>query len=495
MSSNNAYNEFIFLNNTSKKKSSTHIINDYNLKYNTYNAYKLLTPNNSNTHIKYNVLTITKNVRPILSSPKVENTKNQAIDEINNLKNQILTDNCRTETYKNKINYLRDLNKINIYLETENEKINDIKPEPLPMKINQNNGINYNSMIQKIFHNRISQKIKNNNINNKKRNDEIINKNENRDCFNILFNKNNLKTKAYNKKNFLERRNIKRSYNSYTNIYNYNRNKENEKLIFVLKNLDLENLTNVFKYHYINFRDLFQLNKQDFLEMDIPIGPRNRIMNFIYEYKIYGKKYDLNELRAFFKSKNANGFSFNYLNDNEFNYIYSEKNSNNKNKNLYNMNNIKNNNHYSNYNKNSSNNEFFNNYCEKKYKNEKYIKDSIIFKNNTPSNYSTMLYRYNSISNVFNHKNYHNESKYESIQTRNMEKYSLLKSDKVNERSISCSSPLIRKKRKKIKTLTKFKKSLFKSYSMNNTNKKNISNKKDENAKDNKNIMDKAKYL
>ncbi len=37
--------------------------------------------------------------------------------------------------------------------------------------------------------------------------------------------------------------------------------------------------------------------------MDIPIGPRNRIINFINEYKTYGKNYDLNELKKFFKNK------------------------------------------------------------------------------------------------------------------------------------------------------------------------------------------------
>lgn len=36
----------------------------------------------------------------------------------------------------------------------------------------------------------------------------------------------------------------------------------------------------------------------------MPIGPRNRIYNFINEYKIYAKKYDLNELKQFFKEKN-----------------------------------------------------------------------------------------------------------------------------------------------------------------------------------------------
>ena len=45
--------------------------------------------------------------------------------------------------------------------------------------------------------------------------------------------------------------------------------------------------------------------------MNMPIGPRNRIYNFINEYKNYGKKYDLNELKQFFKEKTKNGIIIN----------------------------------------------------------------------------------------------------------------------------------------------------------------------------------------
>lgn len=54
----------------------------------------------------------------------------------------------------------------------------------------------------------------------------------------------------------------------------------------------MENLINCFNFHYIKFRDLFQLRKHDLIEMNIPIGPRNRIINFVNEYMKFGKNYD-----------------------------------------------------------------------------------------------------------------------------------------------------------------------------------------------------------
>ncbi len=406
--------------------------------------------------MKYNVLTITKNAKPILSSPKNEDTKIQIIDEINNLNNKKLMNKNRTEENKNKIDYLKELNKLNIYLETENEKINDIKPEPLPMKIDQINESNYNSIIQKIFHNKLSQKFRNNNINHKSRNGEIINKNENKENFNkySFFNNNNLNIKSHNRKNPFEEKNIK-NYNSYTNIYNCNKNKNKEKLMFILKSLDLENLINVFNFHYVNFSDLFELNKEDLLEMDIPIGPRNRIMNFINEYKKYGKTYELNELKTFFKNKIRNVFSLNNINDNELNYMCSDKNRFNRNYMPYNSKKIKhNNNHYSFNNNNNSNSNsisIFNNYCEKKYRNERLKNYSNIIgninvndiNNNHLKNNSTFLNRYNSFSNFYNYKKNQKDLNYESIQTRNIEDYSSLRNDKINQRRISCISPIM----------------------------------------------------
>ena len=113
-----------------------------------------------------------------------------------------------------------------------------------------------------------------------------------------------------------------------------NLNNDN-KLIYTLKILDLENLFNEFNLNYITFHDLFLLTRDDLLEMNIPIGPRNRILNFCIEFKKYAKKYDYNELVNFFKSNK--GFVFN---ENE----EMENNINNNNNDNYNSNDTYNNN-------------------------------------------------------------------------------------------------------------------------------------------------------
>ena len=79
-------------------------------------------------------------------------------------------------------------------------------------------------------------------------------------------------------------------------------NKKNNidiKLDFTLSNLELNELKKVFEDNYIYFDDLFLLTKEDFVEMKIPIGPRNRLLNFIKKYKNYAKNFDLNELSTF----------------------------------------------------------------------------------------------------------------------------------------------------------------------------------------------------
>ena len=86
------------------------------------------------------------------------------------------------------------------------------------------------------------------------------------------------------------------------NDINDKSNKNNNidiKLNFTLSNLELNELKNVFQDNYIYFDDLFLLTKEDFVEMKIPIGPRNRLLNFIKKYKNYAKNFDLNELSNF----------------------------------------------------------------------------------------------------------------------------------------------------------------------------------------------------
>ena len=116
------------------------------------------------------------------------------------------------------------------------------------------------------------------------------------------------------------------------NNENYTQNLNNDKkLIFTLKTLDLENLFNEFNLNYISFHDLFLLTREDLIEMNIPIGPRNRILHFGIEFKKFSKNYDYNELKNFFLTHK--GFIFNEIEDFEFDE------SINNNLNNYNINN------------------------------------------------------------------------------------------------------------------------------------------------------------
>lgn len=89
------------------------------------------------------------------------------------------------------------------------------------------------------------------------------------------------------------------SKESTTGNSNGTNKKEDNSILYLLTNLNLGNLYNIFTSNCISFNDLFLLTKDDFIEMKIPIGPRNRIMHFITEYKKYAKKFDFMELSSF----------------------------------------------------------------------------------------------------------------------------------------------------------------------------------------------------
>ena len=80
---------------------------------------------------------------------------------------------------------------------------------------------------------------------------------------------------------------------------NTNNKQEDNNILYLLTNLNLSNLYNTFISNYISFNDLFLLTKEDFIEMKIPIGPRNRIIHFLNEYKKYGKLFNFTELSTF----------------------------------------------------------------------------------------------------------------------------------------------------------------------------------------------------
>ena len=71
---------------------------------------------------------------------------------------------------------------------------------------------------------------------------------------------------------------------------------DDKKILFILINLGLENLFLKFKDNFITFNDLKFLTKDDFIEMKIPIGPRNRIIHFIEALKKNENELDFEEL-------------------------------------------------------------------------------------------------------------------------------------------------------------------------------------------------------
>jgi hypothetical protein len=74
---------------------------------------------------------------------------------------------------------------------------------------------------------------------------------------------------------------------------------DDKKILFILTNLGLENLYSKFKDNFITYNDLNFLTKDDFIEMKIPIGPRNRIIHFIEEFNKIEKQLDFQELKLF----------------------------------------------------------------------------------------------------------------------------------------------------------------------------------------------------
>ena len=70
------------------------------------------------------------------------------------------------------------------------------------------------------------------------------------------------------------------------------------------QNLNLENFLNIFKNNYINFKDLFLLTKEEFIEMKIPICPRNKLIYYIDQYRKNMKNYEMEDILIFFKYNN-----------------------------------------------------------------------------------------------------------------------------------------------------------------------------------------------
>ena len=256
----------------------------------------------------------------IMHKTNKENPINKEDYQYHKGKSSIINENNynylnQTLSSKNKIKKSKSLEKSNSIKTNHNNKYNNnisynknLKNKKVNKEISKNNidNIEYN-VLQK----RISTLNKNSefnkNIYNNKGNPYLTMQN-----FNKLFPKPEPIPKRINCNEKENKNNFNKENDENENIYNeknnFNHIKEDKNILYLLSNLDLEYLYNVFMTNYISFNDLFLLTKGDFAEMKIPIGPRNRILHFIYEYKKFAQNFDFKELSNFlnYYKKNMN---------------------------------------------------------------------------------------------------------------------------------------------------------------------------------------------
>ena len=138
---------------------------------------------------------------------------------------------------------------------------------------------------------------------------------------------NNNSSHELNSNNFdFKNSNVKKKINSKNNILVHKKFNDDNLLEIVFDYLGVEKIYLEKLYsNKIDFSDLLFLTKDDLKEMNIPIGPRNRLLNFIFNFTTYKEnlkieKYDLNILYNYFNKITP---IFNKQNDNE--YIISPK--------------------------------------------------------------------------------------------------------------------------------------------------------------------------
>ena len=251
------------------------------------------------------------------------NTK--LLKQIYNKKNSNSMVNCSIiNPAKYNFNSYNDIStKNNFYnidndINNENEKYFPL-PEPTPIKINKSSKY-INHMINSSMHlNDNSQRNSSFNCLNNSNYNKYFNLNDNKNYI-IPNNINNINSeilkddyyfgnslnsfynKAFNTERERDKINQNKNFSEERNNSNKdckNNSNDDYKLIFILKNLNLDYLINVFKMNYVSFNDLFLLTKDDLKEMKIPIGPRNKIIHFIEQYKKQMKSLELDEISNF----------------------------------------------------------------------------------------------------------------------------------------------------------------------------------------------------
>ena len=289
------------------------------------NKTKKLSKNTTNSNpSKKSLSNITvKNLKSGLISKKGNNGNHKPNNNFTRLKqnteSNIFNDNLKLTKNRNnqnnkKRNNENDNNNCNYNLiynngenmsNNSNQYIKNQSLEPVSVKIYKNN--NYFSN-RNIYNSNLFNSIDNNkkkveygNIQNfgnhlENENDEI--KVHKRNSTNYINNN------YYNK--FVQNiNNINNNEDNNSKNVNKESNEYDEKVAYVLTALGLENIIDKFSSNFICFNDLFLLRRQDLLEMNVPIGKRNRLLHFLEKYKNIAINYDFDEVKNYlFKYKN-----------------------------------------------------------------------------------------------------------------------------------------------------------------------------------------------
>lgn len=96
-----------------------------------------------------------------------------------------------------------------------------------------------------------------------------------------------------------------------SNSQNNNSYYKDTKLELIMEALDFKEYGELFFKNKVKFEDLFILSKEDLNELKIPLGPRNRILKFIEEFRIFNnnkENYTDKQIQRFFEMKNFTNF-------------------------------------------------------------------------------------------------------------------------------------------------------------------------------------------
>lgn len=249
----------------------------------------------SNNNIKYIKIKSMKD----LSCEKEEYPYNK-VKSVININNNYLHQTFSFKNKKKNVNSSERNSKINKYKTNCNKKSINKNKSYINKKYIKNKKNTKEKTKENIGCNGLEKRLSTTSINNSYDNNKKSKNNSNKNPYYTMQNFYNQfpKPEPQPKRIINQINNLNDNYinNEKTKLNNI---KDDKKMLYLLSNLNLENLYNVFIYNYISFNDLFLLTKGDFTEMKIPIGPRNRIMHFIYEYKKYATIFDFKELSTF----------------------------------------------------------------------------------------------------------------------------------------------------------------------------------------------------